>query len=104
MSMDMGNLGNLMAGIQQRMVAARESASAAEVEGRAGGDLVVVRATGDQRIVSVRLAAGAHEDPELLEDLILAATNDALRRSRELMAEKLKEATGGLPLPPGLGL
>ena len=102
-SFDLNNIGGLMAGMQQRMAQIKDEAALARVEGQAGGGLVKVVASGDQNIVSVSLAPGALEDPELLEDLLVAATNDALRLSKEHMAKSLEGLTGGLPLPPGLG-
>jgi DNA-binding YbaB/EbfC family protein len=76
-------------------------------EGTAGGGDVVVKANGCQRVLSVRidsklLAAG---DSELLEDLIVAATNQALERAKEAATQQFAKLAGGLPIPPGfLGL
>jgi DNA-binding YbaB/EbfC family protein len=100
--MDLGGLMGMMGGLQQRMKAMQEEAGKTEVEGVAGGGLVKVVATCDQKIVSVHIAEGAADDRELLEDLVRAATNEALRLGREHMMNSLKEATGGLPIPPGL--
>lgn len=102
MSFDMSQLGAMAAQLQQNMARAKEEAARAEVTGQAGGGLVEVVASGDQRILSVRITDAAYEDREMLEDLVNAAVNDALRKSQALVAEKLKAATGGLPLPPGL--
>jgi len=101
--MDMNQLGLMAAQLQQGIARAKEEAAQAEVTGQAGGGLVEVVATGEQRIVSIRISDAAYEDKEMLEDLVTAAVNDAVRKSQELVAAKLKEATGGLPLPPGLG-
>ncbi len=102
MSFDTNNLSGLMAGFQERMQQLKEEAAEARVEGQAGGGLVRVIASGDQNIVAVHIAEDAVADPELLEDLLVAATNDALRLSKEHMAQALQQLTGGLPLPPGL--
>lgn len=102
MNFDMNNLGGLMAGLQQRLTQARAEAASATVEGQAGGGLVTVVATGEQVITAVKISPDAYEDREFLEDLIQAATNDAIRKGKELMAKKLEAVTGGLPLPPGL--
>ena len=91
--------------MQQRMAQAQEEIAAATVEGSAGGGVVTVTMTGDQEIraVAIKPEAVDPEDVETLQDLVLAAVNDALQRSKELQAERLSEVTGGLGLPPGLG-
>ncbi len=102
MSFDMNNLQGMMAGLQQRMMQAKSEAEATQVTGTAGGGLVTVIATGGQEIVKVSIKDGVMDDREMLEDLIHAATNDALRKAKEVVAKKMGDATGGLPLPPGL--
>lgn len=102
MSFDLNNLQGMMAGLQQRMMQAKADAEATKVTGQAGGDMIKVVATGGQQIVSVSIDPAAMDDREMLEDLIHAATNDALRQAKEVVAAKMKDATGGMPLPPGL--
>jgi DNA-binding YbaB/EbfC family protein len=77
-----------------------------EVEGQAGGGLVKLRLTakGDMKAVSVDASLLKPEEAEILEDLLVAAHAEARRKAEALLAEKMKEATGGLPLPPGLKL
>lgn len=99
---DMGPLGPMMAGFQQRIMQIKAEAELARVEGQAGNGLVRVVANGAGDVVSIRISDDATDDREMLEDLMVAATNDALRKGRELMAGKMSELTGGLPLPPGL--
>lgn len=99
---DPNNLGGMMAGVQQQMQRMQQEAAATEVSASAGGGLVTVIATGAQEIVSVRIAPGAMEDRELLEDLIAAATNDALRQSKEAVAARLAQMASAMGLPPGL--
>ena len=91
--------------MQERMTQAQEEIAATTVEGSAGGGVVTVTMTGDQemRAVAIKPEAVDPEDVETLQDLVLAAVNDALQRSKELQAERLSEVTGGLGLPPGLG-
>lgn len=74
------------------------------VEGSAGGGAVTVVATGAQEVRSVRIGEGIvpEEDREALEDLVKAAVNDALSRSRQMAEAEMAKATGGLGLPPGL--
>jgi DNA-binding YbaB/EbfC family protein len=102
MSFDLNNLQGMMAGLQQRMLQAKTDAEATQVTGQAGGGMIKVVATGGQQIVSVSIDPSAMDDREMLEDLIHAATNDALRQAKEVVAAKMKDATGGMPLPPGL--
>lgn len=102
MSFDLNNLQGMMAGLQQRMMQAKADAEATQVTGQAGGGMIKVIATGGQQIVSVSIDPSAMDDREMLEDLIHAATNDALRQAKEVVAAKMQDATGGMPLPPGL--
>lgn len=99
---DLNAFGPLLSGFQQRLEQLKAEAAEVEVTGRSGGGLVVVTANGKLEVVSVQITPEAHEDRELLEDLVAAATNDALRQAREVLAEKVGVLTGGLPLPPGL--
>ncbi|HWP62116.1 MAG TPA: YbaB/EbfC family nucleoid-associated protein [Candidatus Binatia bacterium] len=98
------NLGNLQR-LQQQMLAdlARIQAEleAARVEGSAGGGVVRATVTGKQELVSIAIdpAAVDPSDVALLEDLVVAAVNDALRASRQLAESKLGRLTGGLGLP-----
>ncbi|MBN2798612.1 MAG: YbaB/EbfC family nucleoid-associated protein [Deltaproteobacteria bacterium] len=99
---DMNGLMGMMGGLQQRMADLQRAAAETVVEGSAAGGLVKIQVTGDQQVVSVRIDQDALEDRELLEDLVRAAMDEALRRSKEVMAQSLREATGGLPIPPGM--
>lgn len=98
---DFGNLGGLFAGLQQSVADMKAKASTRCV-GEAGGGLVKVTLTGDNQIESVSIAEGAMQDRELLEDLVRAATGEALRKVREEMEKSVRDLTGGLPLPPGM--
>lgn len=95
-------LTGLLGGFQERLAQLKQEAAALEVQANAGGGLVTATATGDGQLVSVQIAPDAMDDRELLEDLVLAAVNEALRRGQEQGAQKLSELTAGLPLPPGL--
>jgi DNA-binding YbaB/EbfC family protein len=77
-----------------------------EVEGTAGGGLVVVRlsAKGDMKHVQIDPSLMKADEKEILEDLIVTAHADARRKGDTLMQEKMKDLTGGLPIPPGLKL
>lgn len=99
---DLGNLGALFGGFQQRMAEMKAKASATRCVGEAGGGLVKVTLTGDYQCVDVSIGEGATDDRELLEDLVKAATSEALRKVRTEVEAGLQQLTGGLPIPPGL--
>ena len=88
--------------MQDRMAKAQKEVEDETVEATSGGGAVRVVATGAQKVVSVKVDPGATEDVEMLQDLILAAINEALEKSRELQATKMQAVTSGLGLPPGL--
>jgi DNA-binding YbaB/EbfC family protein len=89
--------------MQADMLAAQESLKDEVVEASAGGGMVTVQVTGDLVVKSISIAPEAvdPDDVELLQDMVLAATNEALRSAQELAASKLGGITGGLG---GLGL
>jgi DNA-binding YbaB/EbfC family protein len=77
-----------------------------QTEGSAGGDMVTVRVNGRMEVLKVTLtdAAYALQDREMLEDLIAAATNQALTKARELVNAEAQNMAGNLGLPPGMDL
>ncbi len=79
----------------------QEAAATQRVEGSAGGGMVTVTADGRGEIVAVKIDPEVIQggDMDMLEDLILAATNEALRRARELLSTEMGRLTGGLNLP-----
>jgi DNA-binding YbaB/EbfC family protein len=91
--------------MQQDMVAAQEQLKNETVEASAGGGMVKVVVSGDLEVKSITIAADAidPDDPELLQDMVLAAVNEGLRSAQELAANKMGGLTGGLDLG-GLGL
>ena len=97
----MGDLQKMAREMQANMAKAQEELAAATVEGSAGGGAVVVVLTGTQECKSVRIQKDAVDpsDVETLQDLVLAAYTDALKKSRELAAQRLGSVTGGLKLP-----
>lgn len=99
-----GNMANLMKqaqAMQEQMVKLQEQAATKTVTGTAGGGMVTVTANGAMQIVSVAIDAEAVKsgDVDMLQDMVVAATNDALRKAREMMTEEMKGLTGGLSLP-----
>jgi DNA-binding YbaB/EbfC family protein len=91
--------------MQQDMVAAQEQLKNETVEASAGGGMVKVVVSGDLEVKSITIDAAAidPDDPELLQDMVLAAVNEGLRSAQELAANKMGGLTGGLDLG-GLGL
>jgi DNA-binding YbaB/EbfC family protein len=92
--------------IQGRMQQMQEELAALQVEGQSGGGLVRVTLNGKMEARAVKLDPSLvkPEDTEMLEDLILAAFQDAKLKAEAALQEKMQEVTGGLPLPPGLKL
>ena len=88
--------------MQGRMAKVQEELENEKVEASAGGGAVRVVATGTQKVVSVVIDPAAAEDTEMLEDLVVAAVNEAMDLSRQLAATKMQNIAGGLGLPPGL--
>ena len=89
--------------MQTRMAKMQEELETAKVTGTAGGGAITVIANGHQRILSVAIEPEVLEEgAELLADMVLAAVNDALDRSRELASQQMGSLTAGLGLPPGL--
>ncbi|MBL3539260.1 hypothetical protein C8D99_10855 [Aminivibrio pyruvatiphilus] len=84
--------------MQAQMAKVQEELAGEKVEGSAGGGMVTVTANGQGDVVGVRIDPEVMkgDDVEMLEDLVLAAVNEALRRSKELAAERMGRITGGL--------
>ena len=84
--------------MQAQMAKVQEDLAGEKVEGSAGGGMVTVTANGQGDVVGVRIDPEVMkgDDVEMLEDLVLAAVNEALRRSKELAAERMGKITGGL--------
>ena len=98
---NMGDLQKMAREMQANMAKAQEELAAATVEGSAGGGAVVVVLTGTQDVRSIKIQKDAvdPDDVETLQDLVLAAFTDALKKSRDLAAQRLGGVTGGLKLP-----
>jgi DNA-binding YbaB/EbfC family protein len=88
--------------LQSRMEKLQKDLENETVEASAGGGAVTVVATGAQKIVSVRIDPEAAGDAEMLQDLVIAAVNEALERSKQMASERMSALTAGLGLPPGL--
>ena len=102
-----GNIAQLMQQaqkMQEDMQRAQQELAALEVTGNAGGGMVSVTISGRMECRRVRIDPGVLSDPEMAEDLVAAAFNDAVNKANALSQEKLGAATAGLPLPPGMKL
>ena len=104
MSMDMNKLLQQAQQMQEQVQNAQDEIAHETVEGTAGGGAVTVKATGAGKIIEIKIAKEAidQDDPETLEDLVLAAVNSALQAAEELMKSKLN--LGGLGDLGSLGL
>ena len=96
----------LQAKMQEEMAKAQERLAEEQMEGSAGGGLVTVTVNGHKELISVKIKPEAidPDDPEMLEDLVFAAVQGALRAADERSAAVMQEVQGGLGLPPGMNL
>jgi nucleoid-associated protein EbfC len=99
--MGMANLQRMAQQMQQEMLRIQGELETLTVDGSAGGGVVKAVVTGKQELVSVTVDPAAVDpaDVDMLQDLIVAAVNDALRASRQVAEEKMAAVTGGLRLP-----
>ena len=105
----MKNMGDLMKAaqaMQERMAEAQSKLKSLEVEGQSGAGAVRIAMNGEGRIVRVKIdpSVAGPEDAGMLEDLVLAAGNDAKAKLDVKVAEHMQGVTGGLGLPAGLKL
>ncbi|MGA0393402.1 MAG: YbaB/EbfC family nucleoid-associated protein [Rhodospirillales bacterium] len=103
----MKNLGQMMKQAQEmqnKLAEMQEGLANVEVTGSSGGGMVQVTLTGksEARKISIDPSLMGADDKEVLEDLLVAAINDAKSKADNMAAEKMKELTGGLQLPPGM--
>ena len=99
--MGMGNLQRMAQQMQQEMARIEAELREARVDGSAGGGVVKATVTGKQELVSITIDPSAVDpsDVDMLQDLVVAAVNDALGASRRLAEEKMAAVTGGLKIP-----
>lgn len=100
----MKNMNNMMKQahkLQKKMLQAQEELATKTVEASAGGGMVKVVANGSQKIESIVLEKEVvdPDDVEMLQDLVMAAVNDALKKSQEMMSAEMSKLTGGLNIP-----
>jgi DNA-binding YbaB/EbfC family protein len=99
-----GNIGNIMKqaqAMQEQLAKIQEEAGQKTVDGTAGGGMVTVTANGAMQIVGIKIDPEVIKsgDADMLQDLVVAATNEALRKARDMMSQEMKSVTGGLQIP-----
>lgn len=102
-----GNIAQLMQQaqkMQENMQRVQQELASLEIEGSAGGGMVAVTLTGNKECRKVRIDPSVLSDPEMAEDLIAAAFNDASNKIDEESKGRMAGATAGMPLPPGMKL
>ncbi|TCL37579.1 hypothetical protein EV210_1056 [Anaerospora hongkongensis] len=104
---NMGNMAGMMKKVQKLqadMSKMQEELKTRTLEATAGGGAVKVVMNGEKQIVSLKIAPTAvdPEDVEMLEDLVSAAVNEALKKVDDMMAQEMGKLTGGMNLPPGM--
>ena len=87
--------------LQKKMMKTQEELAGKTVEATAGGGMVKVVATGGQTVQSIEIDKEVvdPEDVEMLQDLVLAAVNDALKKAQDMMSSEMSKLTGGMNLP-----
>jgi DNA-binding YbaB/EbfC family protein len=105
----MKGLGNLLKQaqkVQEEMAKIQEDLAQKKVEATSGGGMVTVEVNGQQEILSVKIDPEVikPDEREMLEDLVLAAVNEGMRKAKDLIKEEMAKVAGGLSLPPGMGL
>ncbi|HOP69625.1 MAG: YbaB/EbfC family nucleoid-associated protein [Dethiobacteria bacterium] len=105
--MGMGNMGKMMKQLQKmqsQMAKVQEEIAEKVVEGSSGGGAVRVEVNGQKELLSVKIDEEvlSQDNREMLEDLILTAVNEALRKVDEMIAAEMQKVAGSVKLPPGL--
>jgi len=100
----MKNMGNMMKQaqkLQNKMLRKQDELAEKTVESTAGGGMIKVVANGQQRIESLKIEKEVvdPDDVEMLEDLVLAAVNEALQRAQDMVSEEMSKITGGMKIP-----
>ena len=99
----MGNIMKQAQQMQERMAKMQEEIASMEVTGEAGAGMVKVTMLGNHNVKRVDIDDSLMEDDkEMLEDLVAAAINDAVRRVEQTNKDKMSEVTGGMQMPPGM--
>jgi len=99
--MNMGKMMKQVQKMQAEMARIQEELAEKEVKANAGGGMVEVTANGKQEILDIKIDPEAvdPEDVEMLEDMVLAAVNEAMRQAQELASQEMQKVTGGMNIP-----
>ena len=97
-----GNMQNMMKQAQQMQERLQSEIALIRVEGSAGGGMVTVKMDGQKSVIAVKIDPEVAGDVEMLQDLVVAACGDALKKVEEQSQQKMSGMLGGLGLPPGL--
>ncbi|MBW1892970.1 MAG: YbaB/EbfC family nucleoid-associated protein [Deltaproteobacteria bacterium] len=97
----MGNMMKQAQKLQNKMMKLQEELAEKTIEASSGGGMVKVVASGKQQVVSIEIEKEVvdPEDVEMLQDLVLAAVNDALAKSQEMVSSEMSKLTGGMNIP-----
>ena len=97
-----GNMQNMMKQAQQMQQKLQEEIALIRVEASAGGGMVTVKMDGQKNVLSVKIDPEVAGDVEMLQDLVMAALNEATKKVDEQTQSKMSGMLGGMGLPPGL--
>ncbi len=97
-----GNMQTMMKQAQQMQQRLQEEIAAIRVEASAGGGMVTVKMDGQKRLLEVKIDQEVAGDIEMLQDLVLAAANEAFKKAEEEAQGKMQGMLGGMGLPPGM--
>jgi DNA-binding YbaB/EbfC family protein len=97
-----GNMQGMMQQAQKMQQKMQEEIALIRVDGTAGGGMVVIQMDGHKNVLGVKIDPETAGDAEMLQDLVMAACNDAVKRVEEESKKKMSGMLGGLGLPPGL--
>ena len=98
---DLGSIMKQAQKIQAQMAKVQEELAQKTIEASAGGGMVTVVVSGKQEVASIKIEPEVVDvkDMEMLQDLVVAAVNEALRKSQEMVSEEMRKITGGLNIP-----
>ncbi len=97
-----GNMNQIMQQAQQMQNKMKQEISAIRVEASAGGGMVTMQMDGEKNLLSVKIDPEVAGDVEMLQDMVLAAHSEALKRIEDEVKQKMGGMLGGMGLPPGL--
>ncbi len=101
MSKGLGNIMKQAQLMQQKMARVQQELEGRQVEASAGGGMVTAVVNGKQQLVSLKVEQSVvdPEDVEMLQDLVIAAVNEAIKKSQDMMQEEMAKITGGMNIP-----